>query len=294
MPIPVAPVVPTDPYFGDWTGTLGGLNIGAGSSYKIVGVTGWHQMQAAALGGLASQSPKAFANASYPLPYFMPERVVTVLLDIETTPGQMPTVVGALTQVTQPGVLDVPLSLQVGGVTTTVYGSISNRDISTDLAYLVGFAQATVEVTCEDARRLGAALSSTTQLPSSTGGLAWPLTWPLTWTGTQVTGECTLTNPGNAVGPLSLRINGPVSGPMVTCAGSSMIFRYAGSVAAGDWLDVDMEARTVLYNGQASRASLVTSRGWFGFPPGDMTVGFNADSYDPAASLTVTASPAWI
>lgn len=296
MPIPVNTSPQTDAYFGDWSGTLGGLQIGAGTPYKLVGVTGWFQMQATPMGGLASLTPAAWANRSYPLPYFAPERVVTILLDIETTPGQMPGVVDALTQVTQPGVMDVPLALQVGGVTTTVTGSVSNRDIPTGLEWLAGYAQATVELTCEDTRRLGAPVMAATSLPSSSGGLSWPISWPMQWSATQVTGQCALTNPGKATGPVTLRIDGPVTAPVIThvSSGRALVFGSDLTVYAGDFLTVDTEARTVLYNGQSSRNGSVVSRGWFGLDPGVNTFAFNADTYSTSALLTVTGTPAWI
>lgn len=296
MPIPVQAQTPTDPYVGDWTGSLAGLQIGAGTPYKLVGVAGWFEMLATPLGGLASLTPKAFVNASYPLPYYAPERVVTILLDIETTPGQMPAVVGALTQATQPGVVDVPLSFQVGGVSTMAYGSVSHRDVPTGLEWLTGYAQATVELTCEDARRFGADLSATTGLPSSTGGLSWPLSWPAVWSATQVTGQCAMTSPGNASGPMVLRVDGPVTAPVIThvSSGRSLVLGSNLTVYAGDFLLVDTEARTVLYNGQSSRNGYVTSRGWFALDPGVNTLAFNADTYSTSALLTVTGTPAWI
>lgn len=296
MPIPTpAPVVPGAVPFGDWSGRIGDLQIGAGTIYKVVGVTGWYALATQSLGGNAQPSAKAFANGSYPLPYYAPDRVVTLLLDIETSPAEMADAAIALATATPPGVMGVPVMLQVGGESTTVYGAVSNRDVPTELAWLAGYAQATVEVTCPDPRRFGSPVSAATALPMSTGGLTWPITWPIEWDSVQVSGQATLSNAGNVSGPLTLRIDGPVTAPIVAhSSGPSLVFASDFTIAAGDFVLIDTEARTVLYNGQASRNGWLVSRGWFGFDPGDNTFSFSAGSYNSSALLTVTATPAWI
>lgn len=153
-----------------------------------------------------------------------------------------------------------------------------------------------VQVVALDPRKYGSPIPLSTNLPSSTGGLTWPLTWPLTWTATQVTGVVTITNPGNATGPVTLRINGPVTGPSVTHIGSGLSLTFSSSLTlnAGEWLDVDMEARTVLANGQSSRSGWVTSRGWFGLEPGDNQFAYGATAYNPTTTALITGWPTWM
>jgi hypothetical protein len=82
---------------------------------------------------------------------------------------------------------------------------------------------------------------------------------------------------------------------VVTHAGSgkALVFSSSLVLGAGEWIDVDMEAQTVLANGQSSRAGYITSRGWSGFEPGHNTWSFTAIGYDAASKLTVSATPAW-
>lgn len=110
-----------------------------------------------------------------------------------------------------------------------------------------------------------------------------------------VTGQVSLTNPGNDTGPLRLRVDGPCTGPVVTHVGTGdrLVFSSSLVLAAGEWLDIDMEKHQVYANGQSSRAGYITARGWFGFDPGPNTFAFTAAQYDAASQLTVAGTPAW-
>lgn len=134
-----------------------------------------------------------------------------------------------------------------------------------------------------------------TAVPSTTGGLAIPTDVPFAITSTVATGSCSALNPGNATGPVRMRIDGPITGPVITHIGSGLALVFAASltIAAGEWLDIDMQRRTVLANGTASRNGWVTSRGWSGFEKGPNTWSLAAVASSPGALLTVTATPAW-
>ena len=151
-----------------------------------------------------------------------------------------------------------------------------------------------VQLVALDPRKLGAALTASTRLPSFTGGITFPLTFPLTFNATRVTGQVSMFNPGNETGPVRIRIDGPCVGPIITHVGSGLRLVFAASLTLGpgEWLDVDLEAHTAMANGQSSRANWITSRGWFGFEPGNNTFGFSSASYSDGALATFTATPA--
>lgn len=150
------------------------------------------------------------------------------------------------------------------------------------------------QVESDDWRKFGTELSGVTLLPSTAGGLTIPFTVPLMIDAITVSGQISLTNPGNEVGPVRLRIDGPCTGPVVThvSSGVQLVFSSSLVLGVGEWIDVDMEAHTVLANGQASRSGWVKRRGWSGFDPGDNTWSFTAAEHDPASQLTVYATPA--
>ena len=157
----------------------------------------------------------------------------------------------------------------------------------TELAWTVGLV-------ADDPRKLHQELSAATGLPSTTGGLTIPYTVPFTINATTVSGQVSLTNPGNIAGPVRLRIDGPVAGPVIThvASGRSLVFSSSYTLGAGQWLDIDMDAHTVLENGQANRRMYVISDDWSGFEPGANTWTFTAATFDIAAALTVYATPA--
>lgn len=152
-----------------------------------------------------------------------------------------------------------------------------------------------VQFVALDPRKFADQLTATTVLPSSSGGLVYPHVYPYEIDAVTVSGQVSLENVGNIAGPVTLRIDGPCTGPVITHVGSGLALVFASSLVlgAGEWLTVDMEARSVMANDQASRSGYVVSRGWSQFTPGMNTWAFTAASYDPASRLTVTATPAW-
>jgi len=150
-----------------------------------------------------------------------------------------------------------------------------------------------VQFVALDPRKFGVPLTGSTGLPSSSGGLTVPFTVPFAINSTVAYGQVSLTNPGNEVGPVTMRIDGPCTGPVITHAGSglSLVFAASLTLGVGEFLAIDMEAQSVLAQGQSSRANWITSRGWSGFEPGSNTWAFTAASVT-AALLTVTANPA--
>lgn len=152
----------------------------------------------------------------------------------------------------------------------------------------------TFSMFAKDWRKFSTPLVADTHLPMTSGGLQIPYTVPYSIDSTSVSGQVNLTNPGNEVGPVMMRVDGPATGPVITHVGSANALVFSSSLVLGvdEWLDIDMEKHTVLANGQASRAGYITSRGWSGFDPGANTWSLTAALYNSATLLTVTATPA--
>jgi len=158
-------------------------------------------------------------------------------------------------------------------------------------------AQWSVQVVALDPLKYGDAITVSTSLPSITGGRTRPSTWPVTWTGIINSGVLRVVNPGNAPAPVYLTINGsiPAGGWSVNHLGQkvNLSFSTSLSLAADEFVTVDMQKREVLAQGQSTRNGWVTSRGWFQLDPGPNDIAFSAAIYDPAALLTLTTYPAW-
>lgn len=153
-----------------------------------------------------------------------------------------------------------------------------------------------IQLVASDPRKFTTAVSGSTNLPSSTGGMVVPMVVPLVITSTVVPGTVALTNQGNASGPLNIRVTGPVAGPQITHVTTGKVLTFDPSLVlgVGEWLDIDMEAETVLANGQSSRNGYITSAGWSPFVPGVNLWQVNSSSYNPATVFTITGTPAWL
>ena len=149
-----------------------------------------------------------------------------------------------------------------------------------------------------DPRKYGTTVSGSTGLPSTVGGMTFPFTFnpDFTFSETVSSGRVALTNPGNIEGPVRLRITagvGGLTGPKVTHIASGRVLEFATTltIPAGNWIDVDMRAQTVLENGTAARNGWVTGRGWSWFEPRANEWAFTAQS--GVGALLVEADPAW-
>jgi hypothetical protein len=125
--------------------------------------------------------------------------------------------------------------------------------------------------------------------------LTGALTVPFVIGATVQTGQVPIENAGNTSGPVVVRIDGPCVGPIITHSetGRTVAFSDAMSLRAGEYLLIDMEAHTVLANGQASRDGYITKRGWSSLRPGKNTWSFTARQFNSQARMTVTAVPSW-
>jgi len=150
-----------------------------------------------------------------------------------------------------------------------------------------------IQVVALDPRKLGTPLTGSTGLPSSSGGFTFPHVFPFSINSTVVSGQVSLFNPGNETGPVTMRIDGPCTGPVITHVGSGLrlVFSASLTLGAGEFIVVDMEAHQALAQGQANRSNWITSRQWSGLEPGNNTWSFSAASAS-AALLTVTGTPA--
>lgn len=153
-------------------------------------------------------------------------------------------------------------------------------------------------VTAADPRRYATEeQSDSTPLASSTGGLTLPAAPPLTLAATTVSGEVAAYNAGDLGTRPVLRIDGPVAAPRIYAQYENAAVRallYAETLGAGDSLVVDVDAKSVILNGSASRRRFLTAQ-WPEIPP-RQTVRFlfTADVYAPGALLTVTWRSAWM
>ncbi|MFD6025708.1 phage distal tail protein [Streptomyces griseoluteus] len=157
-----------------------------------------------------------------------------------------------------------------------------------------------VLVTAADPRRYETTQQTgTTGLPSTTGGLSFPVTFPISFSATTVSGQIVASNAGNIGTRPVITITGPVSAPSVSALypdGSLRQLLYSLDLAVGETLVIDVDAHSVLLNGGVSRRRFLTvSGGWPAVPPGaSVAFQFQAATYNPNAQLTVAWRSAWM
>ena len=158
-----------------------------------------------------------------------------------------------------------------------------------------GSASFNIQLIAPDYRRFsgdgsGPTYSRTVGLPFTQGGRVRPYTLPSTINATVVSGSVDVVNAGTAPAPVTVRFDGPVSGPTVRLPDGQWV-SFDLDVLPGQSLVVDLDARTVLLNGVSRRGAM---RGrWLVLGPGNNTLTFDAASYDEAARMTVSWSDSW-
>lgn len=157
-----------------------------------------------------------------------------------------------------------------------------------------------VMVTAADPRRYSTTLQSgTTGLPTTTGGLTFPVTFPITFSATTVSGQINAVNSGSMDTRPVLTITGPVVAPVVSALypdGTVKQLAYSLDLASGDVLTIDTDAHTVMLNGSVSRRRFMTvASGWPTVPAGSSVIyQFQSSTYNALAMLTATWRSAWM
>jgi len=157
-----------------------------------------------------------------------------------------------------------------------------------------------VRVTAAAPRRYSVSLqTSSTGLPTTTGGLTFPITFPIAFSATTVAGQINATNTGSMDTRPVLTITGPVSAPTVAGLypdGTVKQLIYSQDLQSGDVLVIDTDTHTATLNGNVSRRRFLTvPSGWPTIPAGASVIyQFQSGTYNASALLTATWRSAWM
>jgi hypothetical protein len=152
----------------------------------------------------------------------------------------------------------------------------------------------TVSLTATDPLKYGPESFAQTNLASvvSGTGLTYSLAYPLDYGVLPgvTPGGITAPNAGTASYHPRLRIDGPVTNPLVSMVETGDFIRFDGVVAAGQHLDINwgVPRRVTLGDNPVSMRHKVSYSGnWLAVPVGGGSITFSADDADPAATLSV-------
>ncbi|MEU8264485.1 hypothetical protein AB0C02_28165 [Micromonospora sp. NPDC048999] len=265
--------------------------MGPGTRYRIADDTNPWQSQVRADQGGA----RAWAHGSWSGAEWAAERVVPMRIlvdagrdDVGAALDLRHALAAAFAPVTTGP--DVPLRWRQGGREYQLF--VRPRMAEPDLSLLgAGRMWVRCAAVAVDPRIYSATERVTAPLgaPVYTGGLRVPFRVPFRLVTQQTAGIATAVNAGLAPAGLRLRFAGPSPQPRVTVQwpdGTRRQLRVALTLAAGEWLDVDTEARTALLNGDPTNSRRADVTGdWPLLAPGSNTLRYAAAEW---ASGTVT------
>jgi hypothetical protein len=268
----------------------GGLTIGTeGGPYIVEELSGWDDLPEVT----SYDTPRSRGHGDHVGDQFARSRVVTVSGSIANRAARDALAL-ALQTVTPVTSTVEDLSIETLGRSLTAGARLIRRALPVTENYASGLIPFALQWKCPDPLRYGPELSASTGLPSSSGGLAFPVTFPANFGATGDLGLITLPNDGTAATPVRFTVSGPLSGGF-ELSGDGGRIAYPVEVPAGQAVTIDTGRGSVLVEGTSDRRASLTAADWLQVPAGgSLTVQFTSlGAYDAAATLTAQWRPAY-
>lgn len=176
-----------------------------------------------------------------------------------------------------------------GRAVQRVSARVRRRALKVDPDYTFGKSMAVVELFCPDPRIYDDAAQGAVLTPGAGSGRTYNRVYPLLYnsaTGSS-SATATFTNAGNVTVFPTFTLTGSMVTPIINNVTTGQVVKVNYSLGAGDVMIIDPEARSVVLNGFPARNLIDNTSDWFGFPPGDTTVGIVA-SGTPTGTISVT------
>jgi hypothetical protein len=167
---------------------------------------------------------------------------------------------------------------------------VRRRAITIDPEYSYGKALATVEFFCPDPRIYDDSQILIGLNPTSQVGRVYDRTYDLVYTSPSgsTSSFATATNSGNVTVFPVITLTGAMTYPIVVNSTTGQSIPINLIMSAADTLVIDPDLRSVVYNGLPARNLISNAAQWFGFPPGNTTIGIIAASADVSAQCQIT------
>jgi hypothetical protein len=189
------------------------------------------------------------------------------------------------------------IALYVYNSTRLINCRCRKRHFSYDAQRVARIEEALVELFASDPKLYDAYLQqAVVGLPVVLGGATFNALFNLAFGSSGAGGQVGVTNSGNFAARPVITIAGPVDNPIVANLSTGKSLALTISLSATDVLVIDMDARTIILNGSASRRSAMNSGSqWWDIPPGVNTLRFsNNGAYQAAANCTFAFRSAWV
>jgi hypothetical protein len=134
---------------------------------------------------------------------------------------------------------------------------------------------------------------------TSSTGRSYPKTYPWAYTPAASGSSTVVTSSGTVETPMQMRLYGGCTDPVVTNVTTGAVFELDNiTLTAGQYLDIDMAARTVLLNGDPAqnyygKVNFTTST-WWRLQPGANTIRVAVATSDASCELDITWRDRWI
>lgn len=264
------------------------LGTGESADYRILSITGWEGLPAARY----EKQPRARAHGAHSTQVWSDERIVTVE-GFSSVRERRDEVLAALMAELTYGAGEEALTVTHAGRTLTAQAQLLRADPVTERMLWGGPGRFgwVAQWRCPDPLRYGPAGAAVSSgLPTSGGGLVYPLAYPLDYGTPGDTGQITVVNDGTAPAPIAFRVTGSLPLGFEISADTGERLVYVETVPAGQTLWGDTGTGTLLAEGTSERRGNLTVADWMQVPPkSSITLQFTSlgGAYDPAATLTV-------
>jgi len=137
-----------------------------------------------------------------------------------------------------------------------------------DPNYTYGYITSQVDFFCPDPNYYDNNLQTSVMQISAALGRTYNKTFNYTYGGGSATVTTTISNIGWATTYPIIRINGPITNPVVGNSTSGDTLYFSGTYSALDLLEIDLYNQLITLNGDPAR-NLLISGTWFDAPPGN-------------------------
>jgi hypothetical protein len=164
-----------------------------------------------------------------------------------------------------------PLYLGTDAGTRVVYGKSLGFRYDKEQLRRLGMCAFQVQVVCEDPRIYDPNIVSEQVIMGSgvVTGRGYPKSYPYGYGAATTGSTVTIDLGGNREQPGTIQIFGPIINPSISNYNTGALFNFNLSLDAGDFLEINLDNRTVKLNGTAGRRNKLTIFGsWFLLQPG--------------------------
>lgn len=244
---PQGSVGPDELIYADTQIQWDGLVMGIDTYFGYKSLVGWDDMPDIDL----SDAPRTHQDGEYAGSALAQSRFITFDTQIWSPKDTFPELRREFLRRTQVTQAELPLVIRQHGETMMSYARVIGRKWPIDKRYFGGYPTASIQWKATDPRKYSVNEQVTTlMVPSSSGGLSFPLTWTpgLDW-GVTVPGTGAVVNSGFADTPLRFEFNGPLTGPYFVNAFGNFNLGFDLDLAAGETLIADARTGSVTLAG---------------------------------------------